>query len=338
MTRIVDTKPALINPNIVTSSVAVRSQTWSDAAQVVNAAIGAGSVLISSSYIGDTIPAGATFTYRFRSQPTLPNARLVWQIRCSAPFPSHTFTGTFTAATVVAVPSTRLSSLPVYLFETYTGGSTAERDYTLTVQADSKAAVFVESIALVELPRTSLTSAEGGIPVNTQRVGDVISDVTGEGYSAIARSVANAINSRRRVGIYHYYTRNPIAFTATTFSSFLQTSVPVLLRTTTVNATLSTRIACRVYAQQATGDNGEFRFSSVKNGTSASVINITVAGGLKWWPDVSGAPLSFSVDTEDTSSVNGLRTGSSDSILCEGRVSLAARTLTVHGVSIWEIP
>lgn len=336
MTRIVDTKPALINPNLVASSIAVRASTWSDAAQAINASLGAGSVLISSTWIGDTIPAGATFTYRFRSRPTLFNSRLVWQIRASCPFPQATITGTFTAAQLVGLPVSTGGLSPVYLFETYTLNSTDEQEYTLTFTADSKGAVFVESLALVELPRTGLLGSEGGIPVNTQRVGSPIQERPEENMRAIAAATATAILNRRRVGIYHYFTRSPLAFTSTTFAAFLRDSVPVLLRATTVSG--GTRsVSCRVYAQQTTNDSGEFRFSSAKNASSATAT-VTVGGGLKWWPDATGAALSLTVDAENTSATNGLRTASYDLIACEGRVTATTRTLTVHGVSIWENP
>jgi hypothetical protein len=336
MTRLVDTKPALINSAIVASNVAIRSQTWSDAAQVNNAAKGAGSVLVVPGFIGDTIANQSSYTYRFRARPTLPESVLVWQVRCSAAVPIVLFTPTFSALQNRAAPSTTLDNPPVYVFDTYTAGTTNETEYTLTIAspAGGGSSIYVESIALIELPRTVLTSAEGGIPVNTQRVGDPISDVTGEGYTALCARVNAALSECRRVGQFHWFTNNPVVVLSTSFANLFSQGFMALNRKTTGTSATRT-LSWRVYAQQASSNSGEVRLASAKNVTSTTVT-VTLAPGLAWFPATTGAAAQIGVDAEDVSTAAGMPGGTFDPIVLSARVTGTLRSVSVYGISVWE--
>lgn len=335
MTRLVDTKPALITQSRIVSNEAVRSSTWSDAAQVTNALLGGGSVLVATHLILDTIPAQGTATYRYRATPTLGSSRMVWQVRCSSASPFATFTPTFSAAQTVGIPSSMIDAPPVYIFDTTTSGTLTEIEYTLTITspATTGQAITVQTIALIELPRTALTGAQLGIPVNTQRVGEPIREATQENLPAIVSSINTAASRCRRVSQFGHMSRVQAAFSSTTFGPVYTQTIPMLNRSL---YTATRSISFRVYGQ-ATGFSGEFRLSSAKNATSTTVT-ATVSGAAQWWPDPVLPPAQLVIDAENVLAADGLVGGTYDLIEATARVTNTPATFNIFGLSVWEDP
>lgn len=326
MTIIVDTKPARIDPNNVASSIAVRSQTWGDTAQVLNMARGFGSVLVSPHFIGESIPTQTTYTYRYRATPTLTDSILVWIVNCYSAAPSVQFTPTYSTAVQIGVPGT-FGQLPVYILDSVTAQPLIDTQYTLTITTGSGSTCTVQSIALVEMPRTALASTEGGVDTNTLRIGDPIYDTAGASYSAIGASVGTVMTAARRVSQASWFRVNPFVRTLTTFSSWFTTSHAVLNRR--ILSTAATRtLTVRAYAQ-ALVHPGEIRFDSSKTSNPST---LAVAVGAPAWTAIG----QVFVDCEEAATVNGLRGGTFDTMVVDARTTAVGGTINVYGISVWE--
>lgn len=324
--RTVDTKPARIDPNNVASSVAIRAQTWGDTAQVLNMARGFGSVLVAPHFIGEAIPTQTTYTYRYRATPTLPDSVLVWIVNCYSAAPSVQFTPTYSAAVQIGVPGT-FGQLPVYVLDSVVSQPLIDTEYTIAITTGSGSTCLVQSIALVEMPRTALTSSEGGVDINTLRIGDPIYDTTGASYTAIGASVGTVMTAARRVSQANWFRVNPFTVTSTGFVNQSSVNRPALTRRTL--SSLATRtVTVRVYAD-ALVSPGEVQITGVK-ATSFATFTIPVAAA-SW-----SAAQQISIDTEEGGTVNGLRGGTFDTIQVTARTTVGGGTVRLYGFSIWE--
>lgn len=326
MTIIVDTKPARIDPNNVASNIAVRSQTWGDTAQVLNMARGFGAVLIAPHFVGEVVPTQTSNTYRYRATPTLADSILVWIVNCYSAAPSVQFTPTYSTAVQIGVPGT-FGQLPVYILDSVTAQPLIDTQYTLTITTGSGSTCTVQSIALVEMPRTALASTEGGVDTNTLRIGDPVYDIAGASYTAIGASVGGVMGVARRVGQQHWFRVVPFTSTSTTLVDTFTVNRPVLNRRITSTAATRT-VTVRVYADSLVSP-GEIEVSGVK---AASTVTIAIPVAAAAW----SAANQILVDTEEAGTVNGLRGGTFDTIRVRCRTTVAGGTVRMYGVSIWE--
>lgn len=324
--RTVDTKPARIDPNNVASSVAIRAQTWGDTAQVLNMARGYGAVLVAPHFIGESIPTQTTYVYRYRATPTLTDSVLVWIVNCYSAAPSVQFTPTYSTAVQTGIPST-FGQLPVYVQDNVASQPLIDTEYTLSITTGSGSTCFVQSIALVEMPRTDLSASEGGVDLNTLRAGDPVYDAAGASYTAIGASVGGVMTVARRVSQVHWFRVNPFVRTATSLSPWFSSSLPALNRRGLVGQ-LTRTVSIRIYAE-ALVQPGEVR---VMDGLSGTFVNIPVPVGAYAWTTLAQQ----AIDCESGGTVNGLQGGLFDTLGISARTTVAGGTINVRGVSIWE--
>ena len=328
MTATVDTKPSLITPGNVASNIAVRAQTWGDTAQVLNMARGYGSVLVAPHFVGETVPAQTTYVYRYRATPTLTDSVMVWVVNCFATNPTVQFAPTYSTAVQIGVPGT-FGQPPVYILDSVVAQPLIDTEFTLSVTTGNAAfsACTIHSIALIEMPRTALATAEGGIDINTLRIGDPIYDTTGASYSAIGASVGTVMNVARRVSQAAWFRVNPFTVTGTGFVNQSSVHRPALTRRTI--SSLATRtVTVRVFAD-ALVSPGEVQITGVK---ALSFATFTIPVAAASW----SAFQQISIDTEEGGTVNGLRGGTFDTIQVTARTTLGGGTVRLYGFSIWE--
>lgn len=323
MTALVDTKPALITPGNVASNIAVRSQTWADVAQVLNMARGYGAMLVAPHFIRESIPTQTAYTYRYYTTPTLTDCIRVWILNAYSAAPVVQVTPTYSAGIQTAIPSS-FGQPPVLIADLYTGGALTAQEATLTVEASAAATVTVDSIALVEIPRSALSTAELGIITNVLRIGDPIFFGS---YSPVGASVNNVMRTSRRVSQAHWFRVNGDTLSSTTFASAVISAIPALNRRFAVGET-SRSISVRAYASAVTHP-GEVRFTGTK---AASAVTLAVPVGAAAWT-ATGQIL---IDSELAASVNGLRGGTFDTISVQFRTTAVGGTVNLFGYSIWE--
>lgn len=337
----VDFQPPLIDADRIVGNAAVRSSTWVDAARAANAALGAGSVLVPTTFIDEVIPESSSATYRFRSSPTLALARHVWMVGCwienTAPakpwLPQVQFTPTFSGAQVLSAPL-GFGGPPLYVYDTRSGAYNGEEELTLTIATGAGGGLRVSYIALVELPRTLLGTSDTGVDTSTLQIGDPIYDAPNASYQGVAAAVAASLLRCRRVGHLYLARAGGIAFTSTTFANIWSGAAPALNRVHHAGESRRT-LSCRVYASQTTAASGQVRFTA-SNLPSTTTVTIPL-GAAAWYPDPATLPpAKIYVDSESDGTVNGLRSNVFDTIQVAGRVTATSRTLTVYGISIWE--
>lgn len=339
------TNAAIANRNGYQSGGLVIGGQWQRLADLENWITGRGGCLVAPNR-GPGATTASGNTYRYNVWPRGEALHRMWVVRAWGGVASFKVVSAENPTIIAQQRSGATldqSSTYTLIVPVATPGSTAEEEATITVSQTGSGTVSnyaVDSIALYELPRSILQvgASENAVDLASCKPGEYIADRDEASVGGVLTAVENCRARARRNSIWHWasgfagVSSLGIQEATTSFVNSFLLPQPALARHMYSGGTTGT-LAWRVYATAIT-TNGEIRLTTTSGATST--ITITAGAGYAWWP-LAGAA-TFTVNSEDISTSNGLRGAAYDDMTIAARVAVGGGTMRCQAISVGEPP
>lgn len=328
------------------SGIAVRGETWRNAAALVAYLHGHGSTLVPFFTCNTQIAASSNQTFQFLAHPRAQATALLWVVLLDGE------TDTIAPTLFVEVNGGASRSfgtlstnylradvndpVALVLFEDVLAVPKIQPTaLTLKITADANGAVNVRGIGCYEVPRFALVpgTGEGAVARATvsasQPIADWVSSAQGaQSVRGVWESWFQSVFTARRSGLFAWSVG---ATSSEVFSTTSATYVPLFVLNPTLlsrglaSGQTSSKCVVAVYAD-ATTSNGEVRFTS---NLGTATLTVTAGAARTWYKGI------LDVDAEDMTQTHGLRGAAYDEVAVEGR-NTGGNNLSVQAVSIGE--
>ena len=304
----------------------VRAQQWLDAASLGHWIAGRGQVIIPGHSVRYALAAGSV-TMQYRAPLS---GRAIARVACigirSDTGAARTVTVTMGSgsASVTVGLLTFGSQDPIYVQDNGVTRATAETDIAITVTTSGP--IFIESCAVYELPRASLSrdATDDGVALDTLFPRRPIMDSGAQSGRAVA-AMMQAIDGRR-IGHFARWGEE-IGTTSAAFGSVLFTPYRVVPRYD-VSGLRNITVALRGRGTVG-GTTGEFRIVAGSGATATG----TVTGTVSAWQ----ASVTLAVKCEDPSTANGLAGGAYDTVDVQIRRTAGAGSIVAESWGGYEL-